>query len=140
MSDVIFGLIGAGGFAREVMPIAENSLRILHGSESDSEIVFVLEDDYSIPSKEINGHRVISMTNFLSTTSSERWYNIAIGNSAVRKRIASSIPLDLAKPFSIVAPNHISLHGNTVGEGAILCGFTHITSNAKIGKFFQIKF
>jgi acetyltransferase-like isoleucine patch superfamily enzyme len=24
-----------------------------------------------------------------------------------------------------------------VGEGAILCGFTHITSNAKIGKFFH---
>src|SRR3546814_9516802 len=24
-----------------------------------------------------------------------------------------------------------------VGEGAILCGFTHITSNAKIGRFFH---
>jgi sugar O-acyltransferase (sialic acid O-acetyltransferase NeuD family) len=119
------------------MPIAENRLRILRGSESDSEIVFVIEDDYSIPSKEINGHRVISMTHFLSTPASERRYNIAIGNTAVRRRIASSIPTDLAKPFSIVASNHVSLHGNTVGEGAILCGFSHITSNVKIGKFFH---
>src|SRR3546814_3035585 len=31
----------------------------------------------------------------------------------------------------------MSLVKNTVGEGAILCGFTHITSNAKIGRFFH---
>ena len=83
MSDVIFGLIGAGGFAREVMPIVEHRVRIWHGSENDSETIFVLEDDYFIPSKEINGHRVMSMTNFLSAPASERRFNSAIGNSYI---------------------------------------------------------
>lgn len=133
----LYGVIGAGGFAREVMPIVEHIVGTWDGSEHNSEIVFVLEDNYAIPSKGINGHRVISMTNFLSAPVSERRFNIAIGNSAVRERIANLIPSNRAKPFSIVAPSHISLCGNVVGEGGILCGLTHITSNVKIGKFFH---
>ncbi len=29
------------------------------------------------------------------------------------------------------------MHGNVIGEGAILCAYTTITSNAKIGKYFH---
>ena len=43
----LYGIIGAGGFGREVMPIAENQMSLRHDSEHDSEIVFVLEDKLS---------------------------------------------------------------------------------------------
>lgn len=133
----LYGVFGAGGFGREVMPLAEYWLPVWDGIENDSELVFVVEDQFSIPDRVVNGHRVLSMTAFLSSVASERLFNIAIGDSAVRERIANSIPAEVAKPFSIIAPNHVSLCGNSIGEGAIFCGFSHVTSNAKIGRFFH---
>lgn len=131
------GIIGAGGFGREVMPIANYLLNAEAAGDNASEVVFVVEDRFNIPNEKINGHRVMRLTDFLSASASARQYNIAIGDPIVRERIASSIPQTLATPFAIVAPNHVSLQGNSIGEGAILCGFSHITSNAKIGRFFH---
>src|SRR3546814_76010 len=119
------------------MPLAEHWVRTWDNNGKNPEVVFVVEDNYPISQKIVNGHRVLRMDEFLAAPVSDRRFNIAVGNSAVRERIAGSIPANLAKPFSIVASNHISLSENTVGEGAILCGFTHITSNAKIGRFFH---
>jgi sugar O-acyltransferase (sialic acid O-acetyltransferase NeuD family) len=133
----LYGVIGAGGFGKEVMPLAAHWLPIWDGVDHDSKLVFVVEDQYFKPNQQVNGYRVMSMTEFLHAPASERRYNISIGNSAVRERIANSIPADVAKPFSIVAPNHVSLDENTIGEGAIFCGFTTVTSNAKIGRFFH---
>ena len=133
----IYGIVGVGGFGREVMPLARSWLSICRGYEGDSELVFVVENEHPIPQKLVNGHRVLTMDEFLSAKASERRFNIAIGNSKVRERIANSIPANLAMPFSIFASNHVSLDENIVGEGAILCGFTQITSNAKIGRFFH---
>ncbi len=42
-----------------------------------------------------------------------------------------------ASPFSITALNSISLDHNEIGEGAILCPYTTLTANAKIGKYFH---
>ncbi|MGO9757350.1 MAG: acetyltransferase [Roseiarcus sp.] len=133
----LYGIVGAGGFGREVMPLARHWMSTRHGDEGDSELVFIVENKYSIPQRITNGHRVLSMDEFLSATATERRFNIAIGNSKARERLASSIPADLATPFSIFAPNFVSLDGNTVGEGAIICNFAHITSNAWIGRFFH---
>lgn len=133
----LYGVIGAGGFGKEVMPLAAHWLPIWDGIGHDSELVFVVEDQYFTPNQKVNGYRVMSMTEFLTAPVAERRYNISIGNSAVRERIANSIPADVATPFSIQAPNHVSLDGNTVGEGAIFCSFTNVTSNAKIGRFFH---
>jgi len=133
----LYGVIGAGGFGREVMPMAESMMRAAVDLERDSELVFVLEDCYDIPPDGINNHRVMSLSEFLSEPAQERRFNIAIGSSVERERIANSIPSDRAKPFSITAQNHVSLYDNTVGEGSIFCGFSHITSNVKIGKFFH---
>jgi sugar O-acyltransferase (sialic acid O-acetyltransferase NeuD family) len=133
----LYAVIGAGGFGREVMPLAAHSLTTGAGAEHDAELVFVVEDRYFTSQDDINEHRVMSMSSFLSAPVSERRYNIAIGNPAVRERIANSIPTDVARPFSIVAPNHVSLQGNVIGDGAIFCSFSHVTSNARIGRFFH---
>jgi sugar O-acyltransferase (sialic acid O-acetyltransferase NeuD family) len=133
---ILFGVIGTGGFGREVMPLAELCVSSEVGTGQTSELVFVVEDNYDIAT-EVNGHRVMKMTDFLSAPASERRFSIAIGNSRARERIASKIPPEAATPFSIVAPTHVSLFGNTIGEGAILCSFSHVTSNAQIGRFFH---
>lgn len=133
----LYGIVGAGGFGREVMPLAASLVRQWCGGTQDSELVFVVENNFAIQQKVVNGHRVLSIDEFLSSEASERRFNIAIGNSTVRERIANSIPSELARPFSIFAPSHSSLDENRVGEGAVFCSFSHITSNATIGRFFH---
>lgn len=133
----LYGIVGAGGFGREVMPLARLPIKSEHSDPGNSELVFVVEDNFEIAQKTVNGHRVISMSEFLSAPVAERYFNIAIGNSQARERIANSIPRELARPFMITASTHVSLDENTVGEGAIFCSFTHVTSNAKIGRFFH---
>jgi sugar O-acyltransferase (sialic acid O-acetyltransferase NeuD family) len=67
----------------------------------------------------------------------ERRFNIAIADHAVRRRIAERLQAAGAVPFAVVAPHSVQLDGNEVGEGAILCAFTTVTSNARIGRFFH---
>jgi sugar O-acyltransferase (sialic acid O-acetyltransferase NeuD family) len=129
----LYGIIGAGGFGKGVIPLAHYWSKSLKDA---SELVFVVEDQYYTPNKEVIGYRVMSMTDFL-TASADRYYNIAIADSKARERIANIISRDIARPFSITAPNYVSLHNNTIGEGAIFCSFSHITSNVTIGRFFH---
>lgn len=133
----LYGIVGAGGLGREVAPLARHGITASHGADTAHEVVFVVEDAFYTPQPPINGRRLLSMSQFLNETAATRKYTIAIGDSQVRERIANAIPPDLAQPFSVIAHNHVSLENNSVGEGAILCNFTHITSNATIGRFFH---
>jgi sugar O-acyltransferase (sialic acid O-acetyltransferase NeuD family) len=133
----LYGIIGAGGFGREVIPLASRWLPIWDGLDHDSELVFVVEDRLFKPDTVINGYRVLNLTDFLSAQATQRRYSIAIGDSTTRERIADSIPREIAKPFEIMAQSHVALDENIVGEGSIFCNFSHITSNARIGRFFH---
>lgn len=128
----LYGIVGAGGFGREVMPVALDMLTIA-SPRSDFEIVFVVESGDTLP---VNGHRVISADEFL-TSNREKYFNIAIADYQARERIAKAFTAAGASPFSISAPNSVLMSGNVIGEGAILCPFTTITSNTKIGRFFH---
>ncbi len=126
------GIIGAGGFGREVMPLLASG-----GETGDLEDVFVVENGYPIDQEILNGRRVLSLDVFLAAEASERRFAIAIADSRARERIAHAIPRDLAAPLSIIAPTHVSLEADAVGEGAILCHFTLVGANATIGRFFH---
>jgi len=135
-SKTVFGLIGAGGFAREVMPFLSEYISIATQAniETTYQIFFV---ETSPTQKEINGYPLISIKEFLAIECYERFFNIAIGDSKVRERIAKQCIESGAKPMTIQSPNSIVYDCNEIGEGAILCAHTMITSNAKIGKFFH---
>lgn len=128
--DTIYGIFGAGGFAREVMPLVRDQ------TSGNSELVFVVTGDFPVPNKPIDGHDVIHIEEFLGYDAKERYFNIAIADSIARKNL-SDLPLHLAKPFSIAARNAVFLDSSSIGEGSIFCNFTHVTQGAKIGKFFH---
>ena len=132
MKKPLYGIVGAGGFGREVMPVAEQTLAAQ--GVSDHELVFVVEFGDTAP---VNGHRVMTMDDFVAS-GHEKHFNIAIAGHAARRRIAQRLVEADARPFSIVAPNAVRLAGNQVGEGAILCPFSMVTSNARIGRFFHL--
>jgi acetyltransferase-like isoleucine patch superfamily enzyme len=128
----LYGIVGAGGFGREVMPVALDMLTMAHQAPN-FEIVFVVEYGDTNP---VNGPRVITADEFLASNE-KKHFNIAIADHQVRERIAKTFIAGGALPFSISAHNSVCMSGNEIGEGAILCPFTTITSNARIGKFFH---
>jgi sugar O-acyltransferase (sialic acid O-acetyltransferase NeuD family) len=122
----IFGLFGAGGFAREVMPLARAAMA------ADSTLYFV----ETTPQKnQINGIQIISEAEFIAM-SGEKTYAIGIADSTVREAIATRMQ-PYATATSLIANNCFMGDENHFGEGIILCPFTTITSNAKIGKHFH---
>jgi sugar O-acyltransferase (sialic acid O-acetyltransferase NeuD family) len=126
----LFGIMGAGGFAREVMPVAEE---MLSSGYDRFELVFVTSAGADAP---VNGKRVISEAAFLDHAGEKR-YSAAIADTAVRRRIDASLAEAGVRPFSVVATNSLSLGNNQFGEGAILCPFTTVTANARIGRHFH---
>ncbi len=129
----MYGVIGAGGFGREVAPLVRRSLA-LGPAEDHAGMCFVVEGDAA--DDPVNGVAVMKMDAFVNLTV-ERRFNVAIGNSQVRERIVQRLITDGCSPFSIVAENVVIMDGNQIGEGVILSPFTTITSNARIGKYFH---
>lgn len=135
-NKIIFGLYGAGGFAREVMPLVSKHLSVVRRSRSESicEAFFV----ETHPEKtEVNGYPLISEQKFIDLECGERFFNVAIGDSKTRESLAIHCIAMGAIPMSIQSHDSIVYDNNEIGEGAIICAHTIVTSNAKIGAFFH---
>ena len=83
MTKRMYGIIGAGGFGREVMPLFRAMLKddLLTGC---AELVFVVEGAPTQP--QLNEINVLSLSEFLSHPV-ERFFNVAIADSKARERI-----------------------------------------------------
>lgn len=130
----LYGIFGAGGFGREVMPVAREMLNARGDGGDAHELVFVVEglEEESLS----NGHRVISDRSFFASNDT-KYFNIAITKSSARERIAQDAIARGARPFGIASTTSTILDGNSLGDGPILCAYVTITSNAKIGKYFH---
>jgi len=127
------GVIGAGGFGREVMPLARAQLTPMI-AQGVAELVFVVE---GVPPNEVvNGFKVLSLDEFLAYSGS-RYFNIAIASSEVRSRLALICESAGARPFSIVSSTAVIMNEVEIGDGAIICAFVTLLSNVKIGRFFH---
>ncbi len=127
----LFGLYGAGGFGREVMPLARRQLEAMGGAW---EAVFVV--DGAAPER-INGHRVLGFEAFRALAAEERLFNVAVADGRDRHRLVRRCLEAGFSPLELVAPDHVRYDGNSVAEGAIFCAHTLVTSNARIGRYFH---
>lgn len=127
----VIGIYGASGFGREVMPLvrAQSASRAM---EAQADLVFV-DDVLAGTSK--NGHRIVSYAEFL--TWPNRFMSIAIANSVVRERLARQCEIDGVQAYSVRSGTTEVLDENVIGAGAILCAYTIVTSNARIGDHFH---
>jgi sugar O-acyltransferase (sialic acid O-acetyltransferase NeuD family) len=133
MTVALYGIIGAGGFGRCILPAVRRQLasQIHRGT---SALTFVSETEEAGEIR--NGIRVITLDAFLNH-SGERHYAVAIADSAVRVRLVTECERAGATPFGIRAPTSLILDSNVIGEGAILCDFTMVTCNVRIGRHFH---
>lgn len=133
MEKIIFGLIGAGGLGREVMPYVRESIsKSLNIANFEIEIYFV--ETWEPELKQINHYPLISLENFLSL-SGIKYFNIAVGDTYARDKILNKIN-NQAQLLSIFSPHALILDNTFIDGGAILSPYTVITSNTTIGKCF----
>lgn len=129
----LYGIVGAGGFGREVIPLVEMMLSKQFTADT-YQIVFV---DQRLYGQRLNHYLVLSMDEFFSHPATDKYFNIAIANYEIRRKIAFLMLEKGIKSFRIDANNSVDLGNNQIDEGAIFCPFTTVTSNATIGKFFH---
>jgi len=134
--QIIYGIFGAGGFGREVMPVARQMLENSSNSHPKKYELFFVNEEFAEP-KVVNGHKLINKQDFISLQADQKYFNIAISNYKVRERISTEMIQSKIYPFTIKAANTVVMDENKIGPGAILSPFTTITSNAKIGNYFH---
>jgi sugar O-acyltransferase (sialic acid O-acetyltransferase NeuD family) len=120
----LMGLVGHGGFGREVLPYLDRS---------KFEVVF-LESNPSVP--EVHGVSVMPLNEF-ETSPRERYFNVAVGESIIRAQLADSLERSGAHPHSMIAQTAVIQSSSQLGEGAIICEFAMVTADANIGRYFH---
>lgn len=131
MMSHALGLVGKSGFGREVMPLAESNFREV---SSDGSIWYL---DHDLTEPQFGGIVVMTEQEFVRQEFTKKYFNVAIADHAVRMKVAVKLEGLGCIPFAIAADNSIVLDRVDIGVGSILCSFTHITSDVKIGKYFH---
>lgn len=126
----LYGVYGASGFGREVMPL----LRVQVANDPEAECVFV---DDSGAADIVNGHKCMTFEQFLGHPAKTRAITLAIGDGGVREKLAAKCEMAGLDFIAVRAKNSMALDESPIAEGLILCGFTTITSNATIGRHFH---
>lgn len=127
----LYGIYGASGFGREVMPLAR---KVLADLRDDSELVFVDDGDFN---EVLNGHRVLSFDEFLDVDIHEKHMCLAIANGVIREKLFKKLSLNNIVHWSVTAKNAISMDEVEVGNNCILAPFVTLTSNIVVGKAFH---
>ena len=130
MSTLYIGVYGASGFGKEVMPLVRQQYPHLNKEQ------FVFIDDVQAGTF-LNAYSILSYTDFVAHHAQEKAVTIAIANSQIREKLATRLTQDNIQHLDINATNTVILDEVDIGEGSLLCPFTCLTSNIKIGKFFH---
>ena len=127
---IYIGVYGASGFGKEVMPLVRQQYPTLLQAQ------FVFIDDGQAGST-LNGYPVLSYADFVPHSAQHKAVTIAIANSRVREKLVIRLDQDGIQHLAVQAANTVVLDQVEIGEGSLLCPFSCLTSNIKIGKFFH---
>jgi sugar O-acyltransferase (sialic acid O-acetyltransferase NeuD family) len=132
MTSDLYGIYGASGFGREVLPI----LREHFGRQGISENRLVFVDD-NPPAPMLNGRRVVTYAEFLAESANSHYITLAIANSNIRALLAAKCATDGVRFIEVRASNTVVMDDVIMGEGSLLTSFVTLTSNIRIGHHFH---
>jgi sugar O-acyltransferase (sialic acid O-acetyltransferase NeuD family) len=128
----IYGIYGASGFGREILPLVREKVRKLEGSASS--LFFVDDnDEFEI----LNIQNVLNLESFLNIKSDKYYMVIAIAESEIREKLTHKCLERNINLMNVKADNVVELDDVDIKAGFILCPFVTLTSNIMIGKSFH---
>jgi len=133
MKKIVYGVYGASGFGKEVIPLVRDHAIKSGGTKED--IFFI--DDALEHDDCLNHYKILSFDDFLAIDADEYYISIAIANSKIREKLTGKCHENNIKLLDVKANNVVESDEITIGEGMILSPFVTLTSNIKIGKSFQ---
>lgn len=129
MSQLI-GIYGASGFGKEVMPLVRQ-----HYLQLNKDNIVFIDDGGRL--EQLDSYKVLSYQQFMQHPATQKAVTIAIADSQVREKLNAKLVQDNIEIINVIANNALQYDNITIGEGSIICGFVHLTSNIKIGKGFH---
>jgi len=127
-NKTVYGIYGASGFGKEVMPLIRNKIK------NGDYLCFI---DDSPNAETLNGVDILTYFDFLKLDFNNKYVSIAVADSSVRELISQRLKENNVSILDIKAENVMIYDKVFIGSGSILCAFTTLTSNIKIGKFFH---
>ena len=125
------GIIGSGGFAREVLQLA---LDIQHNNEVWFKDIYFVELDEYFKNGSVNGIKVLK---FSECDLNQMNFVIGIGDPKIKSKISNQLPSEveftsLISPYSFLAKNFKH------EEGLIVMPFSYLSCNVILGKHIHI--
>lgn len=131
MTLLLYGVFGASGCGRGIMPLLRTQLQQVACIE---QLVFI---DDAPSAKQLNGHKVLTWAEFLARPASHRSVALAIANTSIREALAQRCQAAGVELLTVQAANVVRMDDVTLGEGALLSPFVTLTSNIRIGRCFH---
>lgn len=133
VTEALYAVYGAAGCGRGIMPLARAQLakqnKLVLGR-----LVFIDDDPHAA---HVNGHSVLTFSEFLAEPASERFVALAIANSHIRETLAQRLDNEGITPWAVRADNTVTMDAVEIGDGALLSPFVTLTSNIRIGRCFH---
>lgn len=126
-------IIGAGGFGREICWLIEE----INNNEKKFNILGFIDDDYDKRGKIINGYKVLGGIDYLKNKKNI-YFTCAIGNVGIKKSIVQKVKSLGIRAQTLIHPSVVYGGFNKIGEGAIICAGSIITTNTIIKDYVTI--
>jgi len=126
IKDNVF-ILGAGGFAREVLNIFTDLYR-------ESFVLGFMEENCNRNGSILNGKNIFDVDTYLPSPPTDIKLICAIG-TPLRKRLIEKTKTMGHKYITVVHPSTIMSRWVTLGEGVIICAGTILTNQISIGDY-----
>lgn len=127
-------IVGAGGFGREALDVLDEVNR--SSREPGYELLGVLDDRPSDLNLERLSARGVpwlgAVGSWLQQVQDARFV-VAIGAPGVRKKVVGELVAAGLRPATLVHPRAMVGSAMTIGDGSVVCGGVHISTNVRIG-------
>ena len=132
MKDLI--IIGSGGLGREAIWVAER----INAVSPEWNILGFIDDNAELTGTSVSGYTVLGTT-AAAVEYPEAYYICAIGNAKARRIVAEKV-LSYAPVKFATLIDPACIHSDKVdfGEGCVVCAYTYITVDIKIGNHVYI--
>lgn len=120
----VYGL----SFSKSVLPVVRQNY-------PEAKYCFVYDGDVKVT--EIYGFDVYSYEDFLDLNVEKKSVVVTIGNSKTREKLVKKCIKDGLNILSVRAENSSVYDNVQIGDGAILCAYTFMGSDVKIGEQFH---
>jgi sugar O-acyltransferase (sialic acid O-acetyltransferase NeuD family) len=124
-----FAIIGAGGFAREVLSYLHEQI------SADNEVFFVVDDHYFVAEQIVCGLPVMKRSDFTEQSEDVRVL-VAVADPKVRAEMLRRMPLGVI--HHTLVSKYARTYDCVIGAGGIVCPGTVVTCNVDIGKFCHL--